>query len=104
MVGLWGIAFFSPELISTAFKDRPLRLGEIRTQELLTALNSSAPAAVYIRGRLPADVRADVERGGVSPEGTSATLLAGLNQVIRSGLRSNPSPSPMCAHKATTNW
>src|ERR1017187_5043778 len=29
MVGLWGIAFFSPELITTAFKNRPLQMEEV---------------------------------------------------------------------------
>lgn len=104
MVGLWGIAFFSPELISTAFKDRPLRLGEIRTQELLQALNSGSPAAVHIRGRLPADVRADLERGGMSSEGMGTTLVAGLNQVIRSGLLFHPEAlANVPLTKATTN-
>src|SRR5678815_4646016 len=47
MVGLWGIAFFSPELITTALKDRPLLVSDVvRPLEICSALNSGANDAV----------------------------------------------------------
>src|SRR5260221_5973178 len=49
MVGLWGIAFFSPELITTAFKNRPLQTGEIvKPGELCLALKSPANPAMAL--------------------------------------------------------
>ena len=46
MVGLWGIAFFSPELITTAFKNRPLQVEEVlKPAELCAALKSPANPA-----------------------------------------------------------
>jgi len=47
MVGLWGIAFFSPELITTAFKNRPLQTDEIlNPPQLCSALRSPPNSAV----------------------------------------------------------
>jgi MFS family permease len=47
MVGLWGIAFFSPELITTAFKDRPLAVADVqRPAEICAALNAGTNGAV----------------------------------------------------------
>jgi MFS family permease len=67
MVGLWGIAFFSPELITAALKNRPLQATEIvKPTELCVALNNSAnPAIARVRAQL-------------SPALT--TTLAGLKQ------------------------
>jgi MFS family permease len=47
MVGLWGIAFFSPELITTAFKDRPLAVADVQQPaEICAALNVGTNGAV----------------------------------------------------------
>src|ERR1039458_6112246 len=55
MVGLWGIAFFSPELITTAFKNRPLQIEEVlKPAELCAALKSPANPGI----------RAEERRGG----------------------------------------
>lgn len=49
MVGLWGIAFFSPELITTAFKERPLLVQDLlRPNEVCSALRTSASPAVRL--------------------------------------------------------
>lgn len=105
MVGLWGIAFFSPELISTALKDRALRADEIKAQELISALtNPGNPAAVHISNRLPADVRSDLENRAVSPAAKAESLLSGLNQVLRSGSIHDPAAfESVSLGKATTN-
>jgi MFS family permease len=88
MVGLWGIAFFSPELITTAFKNRPLRAQEIlRPEELVASLNSATnPAAAWIAGKLSPEVRAELTRGGndgTIGAGRLAALVADLNRLIR---------------------
>ena len=58
MVGLWGIAFFSPELITTAFKNRPLQIEEIlKPAELCAALKSPAnPAIARLKAKLSPEV------------------------------------------------
>jgi len=54
MVGLWGIAFFSPELITTAFKNRPLQVKEVlKPMELCVGLKSStSPAVAHLKAKL----------------------------------------------------
>ncbi len=58
MVGLWGIAFFSPELITTAFKDRPLKAGElIRPASLAAALTAGTNQAIlHLKQKLSLEV------------------------------------------------
>ncbi len=58
MVGLWGIAFFSPELITTAFQNRPLQIEEIlKPAELCAALKAQAsPAMARVSSRLSPEV------------------------------------------------
>ncbi len=64
MVGLWGIAFFSPELITTAFKNRPLQIEEVlKPAELCAALKSPANPAI-------ARLKAKLSPGGHSASGT----------------------------------
>ncbi len=60
MVGLWGIAFFSPELITTAFKNRPLQIEEVlKPAELCAALNAPAnPAIAHLKAKLSPAVAA----------------------------------------------
>ncbi len=88
MVGLWGIAFFSPELITTAFKNRPLQLNEVlKPMEICIALKSQAsPAIAHLKARLSPDVVKQVEaveRGQeVAPAAVEA-LVANLNRLIQ---------------------
>jgi MFS family permease len=88
MVGLWGIAFFSPELITTAFKNRPLQIEEIlRPAELCAALKSPAnPAIAHLKARLEPDVVTQVnavERGKEIPPVTVKALVEDLNRLIQ---------------------
>jgi MFS family permease len=88
MVGLWGIAFFSPELITTALKDRPLQAHELtQSGEICRALKAPPNAAVaHLKSLMePAVVRL-VEKVGPSepvPAATSAALLGELNRLVQ---------------------
>jgi MFS family permease len=87
MVGLWGIAFFSPELITTAFKNRPLQPNElVQPGKIYSALNSStAPAVLAIKEKLPLPLReqvaglADVEN---PPARLNQELVRELNHLM----------------------
>ena len=88
MVGLWGIAFFSPELISTAFKNRPLKAHEIiKPAELRLALTTSAdPAIAHLRSKLSPSTLAQLGEVSAGKEVSPAamqSLLAELNRVIQ---------------------
>jgi MFS family permease len=88
MVGLWGIAFFSPELITTAFKNRPLQVQEIlQPAELCAALNSSAnPAIARLKARLSPEVIQQVAQSAGAkevPPATLQSLVQALNRVIQ---------------------
>jgi MFS family permease len=90
MVGLWGIAFFSPELITTAFKNRPLEAAEvIKPADFCLALKSPAnPAAAHIKGQLSPDLLKQVEQaesGKEVPAATREALVNDLNRLIHGG-------------------
>ena len=89
MVGLWGIAFFSPELITTAFKNRPLQQGDIlKPAQLCATLQSSTtPAVLLLKSKLsPAsaqqlnEVPADARQ---VPPAVLQALVADLNRLIQ---------------------
>ncbi len=90
MVGLWGIAFFSPELISTAFKNRPLQLDEInRPKEFCASLKSPAnPAVAHLKAQLSPPLALQLEKVDIGKE-ISPSLLQPLqqelNRLIREG-------------------
>ena len=88
MVGLWGIAFFSPELITTAFRNRPLQMEEVlKPAELCAALKSPAnPAIAQLKAKLRPEVSRQLESAGSGPEAPAATvtaLVADLNRLIQ---------------------
>jgi MFS family permease len=90
MVGLWGIAFFSPELITTAFKNRPLLSREIvQPTQICLALKAAAnPAAAHVKKQLSPDVQKlidQVESGKDLPAATQGALLTDLNRLIQDG-------------------
>ena len=90
MVGLWGIAFFSPELITTAFKNRALLAEEIvKPAEICLALKSATnPAVAHIKTQFSPDVRTQleqVEAGKDVPATTQEALLKELNRLIQDG-------------------
>jgi len=82
MVGLWGIAFFSPELITTAFKTRPLKAGEVLKPDLIAAAfqNGANPAADYIRTKLPSDAVATLQ--GSSGDAARDQIAIAFNHLI----------------------
>jgi MFS family permease len=88
MVGLWGIAFFSPELITTAFKNRPLQIEEVlKPAELCIALKSPAnPAIAQLKAKLSPGVIQQLEQVGSgqgTPAATVQALVQDLNRVIQ---------------------
>jgi MFS family permease len=88
MVGLWGIAFFSPELITTAFKNHQLRASDLlKPAELCAALNDAThPAVARLKARLKPEVITSLQQvptGGTAPPATLEAVLADLNRVIQ---------------------
>ena len=88
MVGLWGIAFFSPELITTVFKTQPLSSSDVlKPAEVCATLNDTPnPALASLKARLAPDVIALLGRARNNPAVPAATLdavVAELNRVIR---------------------
>jgi MFS family permease len=79
MVGLWGIAFFSPELITTAFKDRPLQANEIlKPAQIASGLIAAPnPAVTHIKGRLAPEALA-----GFNQNTGAEALARELNRLI----------------------
>ncbi len=90
MVGLWGIAFFSPELITTAFKNRHLQAQEIvKPAEMALALKTPAnPAVAHVKQQLSPEARKlvdQLEAGKDVPAATQQALLQELNRLIQEG-------------------
>jgi hypothetical protein len=90
MVGLWGIAFFSPELITAAFKNRALLAEEItKPAEICLALKSAPnPAVAHIKTQFSPDVRTQfeqVEAGKNVPASAQEALLKELNRLVQDG-------------------
>jgi MFS family permease len=88
MVGLWGIAFFSPELITTAFKARPLLASElVNPAGLVAALNTPTNAAIaQIKAKLSPDTTRQIAATGASKDVTpevQLALLTDLNRIIQ---------------------
>ena len=88
MVGLWGIAFFSPELITTAFTNRPLQIEEVvEPAALCAALKSPAnPGVAHLKARLSPGVVQQLGQlssgQAISPAAVQA-LVENLNRVIQ---------------------
>jgi MFS family permease len=88
MVGLWGIAFFSPELITTAFRNRPLQTEEIlQPAQLCAALKSPAnPAVARLKAGLSPGVIQQLDTftpGKEAPPATVQALVQDLNRLIQ---------------------
>jgi len=88
MVGLWGIAFFSPELITTAFKNRPLQADEIlKPAQLCVALSAPTNAAVTrIKEKLSPGVAKEltnIKAHQEVPVAFQNALRADLNRIIQ---------------------
>ncbi len=92
MVGLWGIAFFSPELITTALKNRPLQLAEIlKPAELCASLNAATnPAVIHLRQKLSPEVLKDLQNPALNVQNPGErqpvrSLVQDLNRLIQEG-------------------
>lgn len=88
MVGLWGIGFFSPELISTALKEQPLRAKDLlQPQAIVASLQSPTNAALAeVKRRLSPDVARQIDSAGTAlPAALSEPLLKELNALILHG-------------------
>lgn len=88
MVGLWGIAFFSPELITTAFKNRPIQPSELlKPAEICLALKAAPnPAVAQLKQRMAPEAQKLIdaaEAGKELPAATTQALLLELNRVIQ---------------------
>jgi MFS family permease len=89
MVGLWGIAFFSPELITTAFRNRPLEAREIvKPAEIFASLKAPGNAGVaHIKKQLSPQVQGvvdQIEAGKDIPPVAQAALLSDFNRLVQS--------------------
>jgi MFS family permease len=87
MVGLWGIAFFSPELITTAFKTQPLQPGDlVQPAKISSALNSSPdPAVLLVKQKLSPSLLANiatVKNGQSVPTDLTTQLARELNEIL----------------------
>lgn len=109
MVGLWGIAFFSPELITTALKNRALQAQEIvKPAELCLALKAAPNSAVaHLKGKLSPEMLKQVEQvenGKDVPAATQAALLQELNRLMKGeSLYSAEAFQPVTLKKNTMN-
>jgi MFS family permease len=88
MVGLWGIGFFSPELVTSALQTKALEVGEVKAPGVLvgTLRDAPTPVAAYVQGRFSGEVRGRLaavkDTNAVSGE-LVAELVAELNRVIQ---------------------
>ena len=89
MVGLWGIAFFSPELITTAFKNRPLQTDDVLQPALIcSSLNSSdSPAVLLVKQKLSPDLLARIGQVRAStsavPQDLTDALIKEFNRLLK---------------------
>jgi MFS family permease len=107
MVGLWGIAFFSPELITTALKTRPLELREVvKPAELCQSLNAAGnPAVRQVAARLSPELRVrlgKVEPGQIVPPAELEALVVELNRLIHGTSLYDPAAFQGVALKKST--
>jgi len=109
MAGLWGIGFFSPELITTALKSRPLKVEEIiKPAEICQTLKSpNNDAVIFIREQLSETTRQKLDKwqnGAEIPAELLSGLVADLNAQFLSGNVFKPEVfQKLSLNKATTN-
>ena len=88
MVGLWGIGFFSPELVTSALRNTPVQVTDLKAPAaLVTALRDApTPAAAHIQGRLSPTVAsqlAAIRDPNTLPAGFPPILVAELNRLTQ---------------------
>lgn len=88
MVGLWGIGFFSPELVTSALQTKPLEVKEVTAPGALvgTLRDATTPAVALVQRQLSAEVRGLVagarDTNAVS-EALLGAVVADLNRLIQ---------------------
>ncbi|MCF7708503.1 MAG: MFS transporter [Verrucomicrobia bacterium] len=90
MVGLWGIGFFSPELVTHALSDTPIQPTEIKEpQKLLTTIKEAeSPAVVHIKGQLAPETIQQLDAASQDSLTNTALIeavVADLNTAILGG-------------------
>jgi MFS family permease len=107
MVGLWGIAFFSPELITAAFKNRPLQTADLlKPAEILAGLKAPPnPAVTLLAGKLSGALKQQAQSasGDVS-QPVVDLLVRDLNAAIQGeSLYDREAFNSLGLKRATTN-
>lgn len=85
MVGLWGIGFYTPELISDALSDNPIEESFVlKPAEFVQILNDpDNKGAAEIKGRFPRAVQTQVGQISAAPsDSEKAAIVAALNDVL----------------------
>jgi MFS family permease len=87
MVGLWGIGFFSPELVTSALQHSPLREADVtRPSQVVVAMrDASQPAAQWIWQRISPEIQvklAQVTDTNASLSELVPSLTVDLNRII----------------------
>jgi MFS family permease len=108
MVGLWGIGFFSPELISTALKEQSLRAKDLTQPQAIVALIQSPTntAIAHVKGQLsPGLVQQITEtQAATPPEALTESLAKEFNGLIAQGsLYAEAAFKEVTLKKATQN-
>jgi hypothetical protein len=108
MVGLWGIGFFSPELISTALKERPILAKDlVQPAALVQGIKMPTNSAMnHLRGLLKPEVvrQATQFNGAEVPAALQESLLNDLNRLVAEGQVYQPEAfAAVSLKKATAN-
>lgn len=109
MVGLWGIAFFSPELITTAFKNQPFESVDIlKPDKVCQALSAPTNGALMIlKAKLDPAVLGQLRlspNGETPPRSIVRKLAADLDRIIHAdNLYAEPAFQALDLNKAGRN-
>jgi MFS family permease len=110
MVGLWGIGFFSPELITTALRNRPIQASELTKPGAICIVLKDPPnaAVAHLKSQMSPEVVRQAEAFAVKPEVFPADLRAALlndfNRLVQGGnLYDATAFKDIPLSKATTN-
>lgn len=110
MVGLWGIGFFSPELITTALKNRPIQASELTKPGTICLVLKDPPnaAIAHLKGLMSPEVVRQAEafaaRPGEFPAELRGALLNDFNRLVQQGnLYDAAAYKDIALTKATTN-
>ena len=86
MVGLWGIGFWSPELITTALKNRPVMAEEmVKPAEVMAAFQTPPnPAVAHLKSKLSPAILTQLAQAGAGEDPAAReSLRQDLNRLIQ---------------------